>query len=471
MLLDLFGVFVFASACAAFTDARLGLRLAIVAGVLQDPVRKLIPGTPAILAVSALPVVAAALVGQFARDRRTAARFARAHPRLAASLKLFALSLLPGVAILLVSYGAAAWRGALLGAFGYLTPLLAIVWGFSFVRDDGDLRRLLVFYCAVTTLMMAGSLFDLLRLFEGWPALGTAALGAPWLRFTPSGLVIRLISGFYRSPDVMGWHAATLFMGAATLALARRPGARLWLLAAAWAAFAVLICGRRKAMIMPALWAAVVLVHFLRARRRGGAGTLLALAAAVLGTLVYAGGEGPISAEYYSYAASIASDAPRRLQEGTFGAVWWTLVQSGVLGAGIGSASQGMQHLGGAVAQGWQESGASKLAAELGLPGLLCGLFVALQLARGGLRSLRLSAPESPAHHMVVGLIGMSVANAASFLVSHQVYGDLLVMTLAAFFMGVALSAPRWCAAPAPGAGPASSRARVMRSPAPAEVS
>lgn len=470
MLLDLFGFFVVAGAFAAFSDARAGLRLAIVAGMLQDPVRKLTPGTPPLLAISALPIVAAALLGLFTRDRRLWPRLALAHPRLARSLRVFAVSLAPGVLMLLVSYGLVAWRAALLGIFGYLTPLAAVVWGFNFVRDERDLRRLLTFYCAASALMMAGSLLEFVRLLPDWPALGTASLGAPWLRFTPSGLVIRLISGFYRSPDVMGWHAATLLMGAFTLALARdRPAARAWLLVAAWAAFGLLVCGRRKAMVMPALWALVVLVHFLRMRRVAGAAALVAAVAAVAAMLVYASGEAAIGPEYYAYAASIASDAPRRLQEGTFGAVWWTLVQAGVLGAGIGSASQGMQHLGGGVVRGWQESGVSKLVAELGLPGLVCGLLAAAQFVRSGLRALRLSPAAAPSHYLVVGLVGMAVANAASFIVSHQVYGDLLVMTLSAFFVGVALSGPRWSASP--GAPPSQSRARRAAPALPVEAS
>lgn len=450
MLLDLFAAFVFAGACAAFADTRLGLRLAIVVGVLQDPVRKLTPGAPPILAIAALPVVAMALLGLFTRDPRALARLARAHPRLVDSLRMFALALLPGLGILLVSYGASAWRAALLGVFGYLAPLAALVWGFNFVRESGDLRRLLAFYCIVTALLAAGSLVELLQLTPEWPAVGTAALGASWLRFAGDGQVIRLISGFYRSPDIMGWHAATLLMGAATLGLTRRPGARVWWLPAVWAAFGVLVCGRRKMLMMPVLWLAVLLAHYLRSRRPGGAAALAVMAAVLVAAVLFAGGEGPISAEYYLYAASIATDAPQRLHEGTFGAVWMTLVQSGVLGAGIGSASQGMQHLGGDVAQGWQESGASKLAAELGLPGLLCGVLVAVRLVQAGLRTLRLSARGSPSYPLVVGLVGMAAANAASFLVSHQVYGDLLVMTLSAFLVGVLLSSPRWCVAPQP---------------------
>ncbi len=468
MLANLFALFVFLATLAAFADWRRGLLLVIVVGTLQDPVRKLTPDTPAFLAISALPVLAAVLVGLLMGDARALPRVERAYPALASSVRVFTLSLFPAAFMVLALYGPGAWPSALLGTFGYVTPLLAMLIGFNFVREPGDLRRLLVFYALFTSVLMTGSLLDYLGFGERWPALGTAALGAPWLRFTPGG-VVRLISGFYRSPDIMGWHAATLAMVAFTLAL-RRARTRAWLLAAVWAGFCVLICGRRKAIMMPALWAAGLLIDALRTRRLGAAGALVAMSAAVAAGLAFAGGEVAIGQEYYSYALSIATDAPARLSEGTFGAVWFTLVQSGFLGGGIGSASQGAQHLGVGGAQSWQESGAAKLMVELGVPGFVCGLLLALQLGRACLLALRRSASTAPAHHMQVGVLGMVVANAAAFVVSHQVYGDLLVMTLAAFFVGVALSGPRWCAAPSGNSTTHAAIQRVARAPVPMAV-
>jgi hypothetical protein len=459
MLADFFALFVFVATLLAFADWRRGLLLVIVVGSLQDPVRKLTPGTPPLLAISALPVLAAALFGLLLHDPRALPRVERAYPALARSVRFFTLSLFPAALMVLALYGLGAWRSALLGTFGYVTPLLAMLAGFNFVRSPADLRRLLIFYVLFTSVVMTGSLLDYLGFGERWPALGTTALGAPWLRFTPGG-VIRLISGLYRSPDIMGWHAATLAMAAFTLALGRAR-ARVWLLVAVWAGFCLLICGRRKAIMMPALWAAGLLVSTLRARRPGAAGALVVMAAAVAAGLAFAGGEAAVGQEYYSYAVSIATDAPRRLSEGTFGAVWFTLVESGFLGGGIGAASQGAQHLGPGGAQGWQESGAAKLMVELGVPGFVCGLFVAWQIGRGCLLALRRSAPQAPAHYLQVGVLGMVVANAAAFIVSHQVYGDLLVMTLAALFVGVALSGPRWCTLPpGPVSAPASARAQ-----------
>jgi predicted lipid-binding transport protein (Tim44 family) len=55
-----------------------------------------------------------------------------------------------------------------------------------------------------------------------------------------------------------------------------------------------------------------------------------------------------------------------------------------------------------------------------------------------------------------VALVGIILANVASFIVSHQAYGDLLIATLTAFVLGLALSGPRWASASAP--APAAAR-------------
>ena len=58
---------------------------------------------------------------------------------------------------------------------------------------------------------------------------------------------------------------------------------------------------------------------------------------------------------------------------------------------------------------------------------------------------------------MQIALIGFVAANAIAFLISHQVYGDALVMILTAFMIGVVLSSSRWSA----------SRAEMRPAPAP----
>ena len=57
MLAQAFAIAVAIFSLLALTDWRLGIRLAIIIGIAQDPIRKLTPGTPAIMAVSSAPIL------------------------------------------------------------------------------------------------------------------------------------------------------------------------------------------------------------------------------------------------------------------------------------------------------------------------------------------------------------------------------------------------------------------------------
>lgn len=448
MITDLFFAFLVAAAMVAFADWRRGLALAIAVGCLQDPVRKLTPGTPALFAIASLPVWLAVAAGALSHDRQLGARFGRAYPALVRVLRFFLVCLVPPT-LLVFSYGLGAWRLALLGVFSYLAPIGALVLCFSFARDAADVRRLFAAYVVFTGTLLSGVALEYAGMAPEWPALGTQALGAVWLRYSAaSDEALRLISGFYRSPDIMGWHAAMVVMLSSTLALtARRAGSRAWLIAAAWGALCLIVSGRRKAIVMPLVWLAVVVAASLRGRRAGALAAVALAIAAVVAGVVYASGELAVADDYYQYAASTAADAPERLSQGVVGSVLTTLRQSGLLGRGIGSATQGGQHLGPGIEQSWQESGSSKLMAELGLPGFASALVLAVVIGRAAYRVVRKAGHAQPGAGLAAALAGITLANGAAFLVSHQVYGDLTVMALSSTCLGLLLSAPRWNAA------------------------
>ena len=53
---------------------------------------------------------------------------------------------------------------------------------------------------------------EYLGIAKGWAALGTVAMGHEWIQTSLYGTIVNMIAGFYRSPDVMGWHATALSM-------------------------------------------------------------------------------------------------------------------------------------------------------------------------------------------------------------------------------------------------------------------
>jgi hypothetical protein len=439
-----FAALVVASTFVALKKWRTGVLWGIAVGMLQDPIRKLTPDTPAIMAVSSFPVWMAVLLRLRVLDRGAWSRLREDWPRVARRLTVFVFLLLPA-ALMAFQYGAGAWRLVIIGLLGYLAPFLAIVMGYAYAQKAEDIRTLLVYYCLMASLLMTGSLLEYAHATPGWRAVGTETLGTHWVRYAGGG-VFDLISGFFRSPDVMGWHAASLVMLSLTVALTARGGKALaWLPPAVLGAVCLIIAGRRKMIIMPVVWLTVVAIANIRAGKHSRV-VLIAVIAGMTGIgLQYAGREIDVGKSYYDYAGSVKDETTSRLITGSWQDLWVTFAQSGVLGEGLGTASQGAQHVTEGSERSWQESGLSKLLVELGIPGFLWALALASAVAGALLSSLD-AGSNDPRTGLLVGVIAFCAANAASFVVSHQVYGDLLIMTLTAFFVGVALAGRRWLA-------------------------
>jgi hypothetical protein len=186
---------------------------------------------------------------------------------------------------------------------------------------------------------------------------------------------------------------------------------------------------------------------FLRANRATLFGRFAFIGVVAGAALAYASGEFGISEDYYGYAQTAVSAAPKRFVEGSWDSVWYTFLQSGWLGSGIGSATQGSHHLGIRVAETWQESGPSKLMVELGVPGLIGAALLLIAIGRSALASIRRVPPTSFIVSLQIGLFAFCAASGICFIVSHQIYSDLTVLNLSGFFFGAALSAPDWSGA------------------------
>jgi hypothetical protein len=424
----------------AFRDWRHGVLWGIAVGLLQDPVRKMTPGTPAIMAVSSFPVWLAVLLRLRVASAGAWLRLQQDWPRVARRMIVFVFLLLPP-ALLAFQYGLGAWRLVVIGLLGYVAPLVGVVMGYSFARSAEELRALIVRYCLMASAMMTGSLLEYAGLLQGWAAIGTESLGMRWVRYAGGG-VFDLISGFFRSPDLMGWHAAALVMLALTLALSGRRKDMRWMVPAVLGAVCLLVAGRRKMVVMPVVWLVVVTVANVRAGRISRAATVTAIGAVTALGLFFAGREIAVSASYYEYARSVQDETTSRLLSGSWNDLWYTFQQSGFLGEGLGAASQGAQYVSEVRERSWQESGLSKLMIELGIPGFAWALVLGWTLAAALLACLARGSGLD--RELLIGVIAFSAANAMSFIISHQVFGDLLVVTLSAIFVGVALSGQRW---------------------------
>ncbi len=441
---ELFILFLTISTGIAFTDWRKGLFLVVLAGALQDPIRKMMPGAPAIMVLGFLPIWIASCFNFFMRERFAWRRLKMAYKQLAPRMVWFIASLLPGTAVLFLN-GLDMWKVAVIGLFGYLAPIVAIMLGFLFVREMSQLEKFITFYCVVTSLFLIGSVIEYLHILPDWTAIGTKVLDMRWIRFVPGGGSIDLIAGFYRSPDVMGWHASSLVMFGLTMIMFRRGANRwLWIGVALWGGLCLLISGRNKMILMPVVWLIVVSASYWF---KGKTSRIIKLALvsgiAVIGVFIAAGNIG-VEEGYFTYTAYGATNLYDRLETHAWYDVLATYDQSGFFGNGIGTASQGVQHADVSLQRSWQEGGVDKILVELGMPGLFFAVLFAISLARSLFRSLRQADTVSPSFIMQVGLLGFIAANASSFIISHQAYSDAFIVTLTAFFIGVALSGPLW---------------------------
>jgi hypothetical protein len=138
----------------------------------------------------------------------------------------------------------------------------------------------------------------------------------------------------------------------------------------------------------------------------------------------------------------IGWDVPERFIELGIAPITWAYNQYGLLGAGLGVGSQGVQ-LFGAEAQGAAEGGLGKIWLELGAPGFVIVAWFGWALVRHIWYILNfVNARSRELSRICGGLVSFLVANILTFAVATQVFSDIFVLSL----IGTALAA--LCAMP-----------------------
>ncbi len=431
MITIVFIGFLLLSMTVALVDWRRGWLMAILCGVLQDPVRKLTPGSPVVITLSIMVVYAMILFGASGALQRGAREFTRRFGSLYGALIVVLLFMALAAIRGLFTFGIANWKAPALSLFIYCAPLPAILVGYTWLQREEKLFAMLRFYAVVTAIALIGTPLEYLEVPSR--ALGTVAFSEFNLRHLP-GMQIRLLSGFYRAPDIMGWHAAMLtIVGIIMILQARQmPRSWPWMLVTCWGFFNCLLSGRRKAVYMIAVFVAAFLWRYFR-RLTVAQIVTLAFAIGIAGFVVGKIAHDEKSSVYTRGAATTRQEVFSRLE----GGVLETIQQYGVLGAGLGTATQGVYHVTSNLeAMGWQEGGLGKLAIELGVPGLLAVGMLAFAILRVALAISR--HPDVPGSSQLLrcALFGIVVANVVEFLASAQAYSDAVLALMSAFFVG-----------------------------------
>ncbi len=440
-MLMLLLLLVFAGCALAVLRWRWGVFAAILIGLLQDPLRKMVPGVPGYLTMVSLPVWMAVIGSALFSGEVRLRTFLSAFPRFAKWISVLGLYLLIPAA-LSISYGKNSWQIALLGAVIYMTAFLVLAVGWKFPRVESSATGFLAFYAVCTSLLLIGGPLDYFGFGKGIAAIGTEAMDHVWVTYR-TGEALYMYAGFFRSPDVMGWHAALLTMVAGLMAARTRGWVRsIWIALSVWGFLNIWICGRRKMISMlPVFWGVFLLLSFkLRNVRRA-----VPLVGILL--LVIAAGWYGVTKTYHATAVdtfymSTIDEFDEKLWNHGVGAVLTTIHQAGFWGYGLGMSQQGVHHINAEKPRLWQEGGPGKIFAELGVPGavLLLGAGVVLLLTAYHVVGYR---ANSVAFYSGAGIFSVLVANMAAAIVSAQIFGDPFILLLLAFLMGLLLSGAR----------------------------
>ena len=444
------------AAVLAVINWKIGLALCVLTGILQDPLRKLVPDTPVYFVVLIGVVFAGTWLGaSMSRVRLGPSAIPGWRKNVGLPFGLFLFLVFAQAVHSFTSFGSPLATG--IGLLVWLAPIPAILIAYQFAIRVGirGVNRWMAFYVAAALTSLSGVYLEYLGL--DWKALGAVGVG---LIFHLPGVIMKAYSGFFRSSEIAAWHTAAIACFLFILFLGKRVTLPKLLFGAALFALLLslgILTGRRKMLVEVAVFVSVYV--FLTALYQRGA-TRVAGIVAVLGAVCYVGIVGLVDPDpvarsvtqrsfvgstdryraYTTRGQSVFEDIPERFNNLGIQPVSWALDQFGWFGAGLGTGSQGVNvGINSAAAEG----GIGKITVELGVPGLFLMAWLALALAKHIRQVLavttRLSLPHA---RMANGLVAFLVANVATFSVASQAYSDLFILLLLGWSFGFLLAMP-----------------------------
>lgn len=434
-------------AMVCMLEWRTGMYLTILAGFLQDPMRKLYPGEPVAFTLLAAFFFGCCLVGAIARGEQLGFREVnRWNPILAVPAILFIAWVLFQTLRTAVGTHSVVLSG--IGAIAYLAPLPALLLGGCYTARRGEMEKLLRFYIAIATIFSASLILELLGFH--WKVLGS--IGKGFIFFPEAGGQLVLRSGLFRSPEIAAWHAATAICLIVCLNVARKRGFATFGLGQAVMItllfVAMILSGRRKFLVEIVMFLAIygfILTYFTRGFHKLATflvvcGTLSAAFYYYVSTQELAG----LLDAYASRGKTVRAEAVDRFKQMTVDQFQSVVERNGILGLGAGTGSQGAQHFGGGVSMvGFSaEGGLSKVLAELGIPGLALLAVLGIAVMRYLWKACGVVRSDPEISGLSYGLTALLVANALVFTTAHQIFGDVFVLLLIGLMLSYLLNAP-----------------------------
>lgn len=448
----MFAVFLILLAAACFicvAAPRYSLMAMLVIGFSQDPFRKLVAGEPIIFIV----MVGVVFGVMFLKTLNVVGLSRSAQPFIAWSddvrkpLVFFLM-----VLVLQFFHSFLRWGNpivSLIGMISYLSPFLAIIVGYYAIDRMADIRRFMKIYVLIGLLLA----ITVAMSFSGIEFSIFREVGSG-LKIYDQGTVLRSYSGFMRTGEIAAWHLATsaCFLIILYVTSSRKPPVLMVAALVILFMLAITFTGRRKMLMLVTLFSFSYLLGYLYYRKTlaiayflsGVSGLFLVWVA--VQTLFPEGYSSDVQ-NYLARSSSVYSDASGRFLKLGLKPVSWALERVGLLGGGLGIASQGVQFFQNTnIAGGSGEGGLGKVMVELGLPGLLATAWLMLAFARYINKALALSAQHFVSPYVMPLILGFSVllgVNVLTFTVATQVYGDIFILLMLGMMSGFVFALPK----------------------------
>jgi len=462
---DIWYAVVIGAALVALGNWRAGIYAGLLVDCLRDPVRKLVADQSVLITITGAAVWAAVLARMLIDHQSEIRTMLQRYPSLKPMIAFLLMAVLPGAILSCVLYPGG-WKLAAIGGASYIAPLVGIAAGYFLATSEAAVYNVMRAYSIMNGIMLIGVPLEYLD----YDIPGLGGIQMDWVRYR-EGYTVDLIAGFYRSPDIMGLHAAHVVMFSSLLFLRSRSLTKFtWAGLVFWAGTCMLLSGRRKMVGIPFVFlAAYIGIAWLRGLRQINKMVALLATCSLAGVGIFVGvWDDGMSSEYTDYAGTMFTEGAERFNDVVLKGSLGTLQQVGLLGAGIGTATQGRYYVAvgsSRMTRGWQEDGVSRLLMEFGVPGLIFVAISGFCLMRSLWKSLLLVPPTSSVQALQVGALAIVFGDLASATISHQQFsGDPVSGLLVTMMAGVSLGAPRiWAASRT--ARPAARSEAVVRQP------
>ena len=271
------------------------------------------------------------------------------------------------------------------------------------------------------------------------------------------GTILFSHAGILRTGEIAAWHVATtaclimvLFFTAK-----RRGSSTIMAIFLIALMLAVLVTGRRKMFMLFSLFVIFYILGVIYYRRVISSGYIITggfivLTGWMMIEVIFTGGYGESINNYISRGTNVYGDATDRFINLGLNPIQWAYNRVGLLGGGLGIASQGASYFGASnIAGGSGEGGLGKIMVELGLPGLLAMLWLGISGLVYVRKILKLAAMQSHEPRWLLFSLGLVIfifVNVLTFSVATQLYGDMFILIMLGITAGFLLAVPRMIA-------------------------